>query len=190
MQLVQSEKMAAVGQLASGVIHDLKTPMMVIVGYADMLRRKLEKMPLEDAARKQLNEYLDYIAQGVGHSDDVVKNLLLFARPSEPKRVPTDLNKLLDETVAFLQPEFRRSGVIVNQERGKNLPKVPIDPSQVKQVFINILINAVQAMERRNHLKISTDRELRDGREGVLAHFVDTGQGMTPEQLAQVVAPF
>lgn len=189
-QLIQNEKMAAIGQLASGVVHDLKTPMMVIVGYADMLRRKLTKLSLDAPVQEQLEEYLDFIAQGVTHSDDVVKNLLHFARPSEPERVRTDLNQLVDDTITFVQPELRRGGIKVTVDHEDDLPEVEIDPVQIKQVFINIIINAVQAMERRGLLHVLTAIEERDGQAGIVTRFTDTGPGMSPEQLEQVFAPF
>lgn len=190
-QLVQSEKLAAVGQLASGIVHDMKNPMTVILGYAGLIGDRLEKLP--DAEREALgiNKLVDEIEGGVRHVNEVIEHLLMFARPGPAEQRAVDVGSVIEDTLRFLRHETNNAGVKLEKRIPDTLPPVMADENHIKQVFINIVINAIQAMEPyKGRFRISAlCREDGDG-EIVEVAFADNGCGMTEEQRNRVFEPF
>ncbi|MBU0677638.1 MAG: FHA domain-containing protein [Verrucomicrobia bacterium] len=187
--LIQSEKMAAIGQLASGVVHDVKTPMMVIMGYAHIIREKVGPL-LSDADHRDLNKYIDNIEESVSHTDKVIKGLLEFAKPGKPSTVHINVNDLLRETLEFLRAPLCNSRTKLTTVFADGLPAISVDVNQIKQVFINIVMNAIQAMGEKGSLTVTTERAERDGESFVGIAFTDTGPGMTEDQQSQIFDPF
>jgi signal transduction histidine kinase len=190
-ELLQSAKMAAVGQIASGVVHDIKTPMMVIMGYANLLREKLQQYEGLEAEEPGIFEYLNNIEEGVNHSNDVVNNLLKFARPNKPTKESVTANAIIEETLSFLKTEMAKVGIRVHVNL-QNDPKIlPVDGNQVKQVLINIIMNAIQAMQdTKGQLDLSTS-DTRSGKHSMCCiEIKDNGCGMTEEQRSHMFEPF
>jgi len=181
-QLVQSEKMSAIGQLIAGIAHDLNNPLASVVGFSDFLG----EMPDIPAP---LHEPLTVIREEAERASNIVKNLLSFARKQETKRRATDLRALLDSTVLLLRNQLLATKVEYTLELDPDLPTVDVEPNQIQQVFVNLINNAAQAIAstgRPGSVIIRGRRWL----DGVAIDVVDDGPGMHETLAAQVFDPF
>ena len=138
-QLIQSEKMSAIGQLIAGIAHDLNNPLASVVGFADFLTEVPHVPPA-------LREPLTVIREEAERASNIVKNLLSFARKQEHQRRPTALRPLLDATFVLLRNQLMAQRVEARIEVEPDLPMPDIDPNQIQQVFVNLINNAAQAI--------------------------------------------
>jgi PAS domain S-box-containing protein len=170
-KLIHSEKMAAVGQLVSGVAHEVNNPLTAIMGYADLLTSS-DDLPIE--ARRDLS----IILQEAQRTKQIVQNLLSFARQSPPHREPVNLNVVLLRTLQLRQYDFVNHGVVVQENYDPNLPLVFGDPQQLQQVFLNVLNNAYDAVRETSRspvVRISTSSS-----NGIVeVQISDNGPGIT-----------
>ena len=181
-QLIQSEKMSAIGQLIAGIAHDLNNPLASVVGFADFLGEVPNIPPA-------LREPLTVIQEEAERASNIVKNLLSFARKQEHQRRPTALRPLLDATFVLLRNQFMAQRVEATIEVEPDLPMPDIDPNQIQQVFVNLLNNAAQAIAstgRPGRVLVRARRWL----DGVAIDVIDDGPGMTEPLAAQVFEPF
>ena len=181
-QLIQSEKMSAIGQLIAGIAHDLNNPLASVVGFADFLREVPHVPPA-------LREPLTVIQEEAERASNIVKNLLSFARKQEHQRRPTALRPLLDATFVLLRNQFMAQRVEASIEVEPDLPMPDIDPNQIQQVFVNLLNNAAQAIAstgRPGRIVVRARRWL----DGVAVDVIDDGPGMSEALAAQVFEPF
>lgn len=182
-QLIQSEKMAAVGQLVSGVAHELNNPLTGILGFAEILANQ----PGLDAAMKR---DLDRIYQEADRSRRIIQNLLHFARQEEPSRTPADINEVLNRTLAILEYQLRVKNIAVVKNLDPGLPITTIDIQQFEQIFLNIVINAEQAIQetgKEGEITVTTQLGPSDK---ILISFKDNGPGIAPEHLPKIFEPF
>ncbi len=181
-QLIQSEKMSAIGQLIAGVAHDLNNPLASVVGFADYLTEVPHVPP-------SLREPLTVIQEEAERASNIVKNLLSFARKQEHQRRPTALKPLLDATFLLLRNQLMAHRAEARLDVEPDLPMPDIEPNQIQQVFVNLLNNAAQAIAstgRPGTVIVRARRWL----DGVAVDVADDGPGM-PEALAsQVFEPF
>jgi two-component system NtrC family sensor kinase len=181
-QLIQSEKMSAIGQLIAGIAHDLNNPLASVVGFADFLGEVSHVPPA-------LREPLTVIREEAERASNIVKNLLSFARKQEHQRRPTALRPLLDATFVLLRNQFMAQRVEATIEVEPDLPMPDIDPNQIQQVFVNLLNNAAQAIAstgRPGRVVVRARRWL----DGVAIDVIDDGPGMSESLAAQVFEPF
>lgn len=185
--LIQAEKLASIGQLAAGVAHELNNPLMVIMGNTQLAQRMLQKGdPAAPAQRQELAELLAALDQETHRSKTIVSNLLDFARVRPPTRSDVDIHAVLEDSLRLVGHQVNLQSIRVVKRYHPELPKVPADPSQIKQVFLNILLNAAQAMPEGGTLTLETgktDHQLR-------VEFRDTGTGIPENQLSKVFDPF
>src|SRR5205085_3493577 len=165
-----TEKMAAVGQLVSGVAHEVNNPLTAILGFADLL---MENPELPDSVKKDLR----VILQEAQRTKQIVQNLLSFARQMPPQRKPVQLNSILKRTIQLRAYDFHSRGVSVTERLQDHLPFVVGDSHQLQQVFLNILNNAYDAVRESipgPRIDISTHRK----DDYVEVAFCDNGHGI------------
>jgi two-component system NtrC family sensor kinase len=181
-QLVQSEKMSAIGQLIAGVAHDLNNPLASVIGFADFLLEGKDVPP-------PLVEPIRVIQQEAERAANIVRNLLNFARKQDHARKPTEVAPLLNSTLTLLRTQMgsRRVELLLDLEDG--LPTIDVDIGQIQQVFVNLINNAAQAIESVGRAGRVVIRG-RPWRDGVAVEVGDDGPGMEPEIAAQVFDPF
>jgi two-component system NtrC family sensor kinase len=181
-QLIQSEKMSAIGQLIAGIAHDLNNPLASVVGFADYLTEVPNIPP-------QLREPLTVIQEEAERASNIVKNLLSFARKQEHQRRPTALKPLLDATFLLLRNNLMAYRVEASLDIEPDLPMPDIDPNQIQQVFVNLINNAAQAIASTGRPGTVTVRARR-WLDGVAVDVADDGPGMSETLAAQVFEPF
>jgi PAS domain S-box-containing protein len=170
-KLVHAEKMAAVGQLVSGVAHEVNNPLTAILGFADLL---MENPDVPESARKDLR----VILQEAQRTKQIVQNLLSFARQMPPQRNPVQLNVILRRTIQLRSYDFNSHGVDIVEHLDEGLPEVMGDAHQLQQVFLNILNNAYDAVHevgRSARIEIMTTKF----GDGVEVSFSDNGPGVS-----------
>ncbi len=188
-KMLQTEKMAAVGQLVSGIAHELNNPLTAIMGYAQLLLG-------HGLAAAQLSE-AKKVYQEAERARRIVKNLLYFARESKPERTRVDINEIVERTLALRSYELRVENIAVASELAGNLPQTLADPYQLQQVVLNLVINAEQALlEGRGggHIQIRTSvmahRAGQPAGQRILIEICDDGPGIRHEIASRVFDPF
>ena len=179
-QLLHSERLAAVGQLISGVAHELNNPLTAILGYSQLLTSSGQLGP-------QGVEYSEKLYKQAQLTHRIVQNLLSFARQHKPERMPVKMNQTLEETLALRDYDLRMSNIRVHLDLAPDLPVTAADPHQLQQVFLNMVNNAVDAI-----LEGSTEGDLwvRTAMEGdrLVIEFTDSGPGV--KEPSRVFDPF
>ena len=191
-QLIQVEKMAAAGQLAAGVAHELNNPLGGILGYSQFALEKIKGKPIEQFSQQDVADFLQYlgdIEQQTKRCRSMIQNLLKFSRASRKEEFePTDVNQVLKETLAFTKHQVEKKKVRLVESMDDSLPLIMGHPSQLQQVFTNLILNAIQAMPQGGSLTISTGA----GRDPEFTEitFTDTGVGISEENLDKIFEPF
>lgn len=178
--LERSERLKTVGILAAGMAHEIKNPITAIQTFANYLPERYEDPEFREKFQR-------IVTQETSRIRDIVTNLLLFSKPQEPHPRPTDLSIILKDTLELLNAEFLSHKIKISHNLNNPLPKVLADPEQMKQVFLNIILNAIDAMkESGGELKVLatvTPKELE-------IHIKDTGPGILSEKLPYIFDPF
>lgn len=182
-RLIQAEKLAAVGEMAAGIAHELNNPLTTVTGFTELV---LDDLPEDAESRPDL----ELVLREARRARDVVRRLLDFSRRSESERTRVDLNELLDDVLSLTHHLMHTSGVQLEVSLSKNLPWVSVDRNQIKQVFLNLFHNALQAMPTGGQLFVRTGVRQRGGRKWVVASIRDTGAGITPENKERIFEPF
>jgi hypothetical protein len=148
--LIRSEKLASVGRFAAGVAHEVGSPLGAILGYTGILRK-------EGMDHKESNDYLTRIEKEIERINKIVRELLNFARPSKLEIRDVELNKIIDSTLSLLSYQKNFKDIRTELHLESNLPRIKGDESQLSQVFINIILNAIDAMPDGGRLQIKTE---------------------------------
>jgi signal transduction histidine kinase/ActR/RegA family two-component response regulator len=181
-QLIQSEKLSAVGQFVSGVAHELNNPLAAVIGFSELLA--------QTAADEKVRPHLDMIAKSAQRCHKIVQNLLSFARQHPPERKAISINTVVEEVLDFMAYEFKTSNIAIERQLAGDLPPIQGDPHQLQQVFVNILGNARQAIQgvRRDGRIVVRTRCPVPGK--VAVELIDNGPGIRPEHLSRIFDPF
>jgi signal transduction histidine kinase len=182
-QLVQARKMAALGTLTAGVAHELNNPLNNIYITAEMLEDDFTELP-ED---KKLTLIHDVAGQA-DRAKDIVRNLLTFARERDPRMEPCSLRQVLEDSLRFVVHQAELANIDVECDLPPALLTAQADPQQLQQVFVNLLLNALQAMPAGGKLKVSARAEPGGG--CLRVSVADTGEGIAPEVLPRIFDPF
>jgi len=180
-QIMKSERLATLGQLAAGVAHEINNPLGAILMYSYL---SLEELDAEDPRRKNLEK----VAAEATRCKNIVRGLLDFARQSEPNVEEADANEILGRTLSVLQNQAQFHNITINTSLSSSLPKAMMDSGQIQQVFTNIILNAAEAIDGQGKINIAT-RTGEDGR-FIEIEFTDTGCGISRENLDKIFDPF
>jgi len=182
-QLIQSEKMSAIGQLVSGVAHELNNPLAGISAFAQLLLSEKRFPPDQRTAAEMI--YAE-----ARRASRIVQNLLTFARQHKPERTPTQVNQVLDDTLELRGYELRVRGIDVQRDYDEQVPETMADAHQLQQVFLNLITNAEQAMERSERDKQRLTVRTRRAGDMLRIDIEDTGPGIPPNLLERIFNPF
>jgi two-component system, sporulation sensor kinase E len=180
----ETERLGAMTTLAAGVAHEIGNPLNSLHIYMQLMERELRN--LDPTTRKKLEEQLKVCTTEINRLDQIVSQFLKAVRPSKPKLERLSVHDILLEVLKVLEPETNNRDVLVEQELARDLPKVMVDRDQMKQVFFNIIRNALQAMNKGGILHIRTEAQA----ERVMIAFRDTGGGMPADVLQRIFEPY
>ena len=180
-KILESERLALIGQLSANVAHELNNPLQGIVTYSHLL---LEKMPNENSNRNSVQK----IVTQANRCRDIIRGLLDFSRQRKPDKTLCDVNVVLNDCVSFLENQALFHNIKIINDFEASLPMAVIDPSQIERVFMNLIINAAEAMNGSGQLTSSTSFDSHEN--FIEVKFTDTGQGITKEDLARIFDPF
>jgi signal transduction histidine kinase len=178
VQLRHADRLATIGQLASGIAHELNDPLANILGYAQLLK----KTTLNTAQAADL----DRIVRSSLHAREIVRKLLLFARQMPTQKSGISLNKIILDTLDLLKSRLEQWNVSVITDLQPDLPELTADPSQMTQVITNLCVNALQAMPEGGSLHLTTSVQ----KKSICLEVTDTGTGMDAETRSKIFLPF
>jgi len=178
-QLIRTEKFASLGQLAAGVAHEINNPLGTITIYAHLVLKSLEA---DDPRR----EDMEVIVKEASRAKQIVQGLLSFAREAKLRPAPTDINELLEDVLGLVANQSAFHNIKIRKIFAPRMPAVTADSAQLKQVFLNIILNAAEAMEGRGTITIVTV----GGKRKISVKIKDTGPGIPPEIVEKLFSPF
>lgn len=178
-QLRHADRLATIGQLAAGVAHELNEPLANVLGFAQ-LAAKSPKLP------KQAADDMQKIVRNCLHAREVIHKLLTFARQMPPEKALVNLNQVVRDGLYFLESRCSKAGIEVVRTLDSDLPEIYADASQVHQVLVNLVVNAIQAMHEGGKVTIETRR----GNDSAILAVSDTGCGMTDAVRQNIFTPF
>jgi signal transduction histidine kinase len=182
-RLIQAAKLVAVGEMAAGIAHELNNPLTTVTGFSELI---LDETPQDAPHRADVEMVLHEALRARG----VVRRLLDFARQGERSRAKCDLNEIVEDVLALTKHFIHTSGVQLEAVFHKELPWVSVDSNQMKQVFLNLVHNAVQAMPTGGNLLITTEPRSRDNRDWAVVAIRDSGIGISPRDVDRIFEPF
>ncbi|MEN8245760.1 MAG: cache domain-containing protein [Thermodesulfobacteriota bacterium] len=200
LELAEKEKLAALGELTAGIAHEIKNPLGIILGSAQVVANKEKPQSMRDQAA-------NFIVEEVVRLNKTLTTFLAFAKPASPKFVPIDLPHLLEETLDSLQDQLGRQHITVVRNALASSSRCRGDREQMRQVFLNLLLNAMQAMPDGGELKVAASLEMagrlpargrkfrwvqepREGRDCMVIEITDTGVGISSQELEKIFDPF
>ncbi len=178
-EIRQADKLASIGRLAAGVAHEINNPLSIVLGYTGLLMKESEGQAREDLAVVQNN---------AGLCKKIVEDLLNFARQTKPRYEKADINVLIESVVSVVENRFSGSGMSIVRDYDPLLPQIVVDVNKIKQVAMNLLLNAHQALQPGGKVTISTSYDTT--RDGVSILFSDTGKGIPESILGRIFEPF
>ncbi len=188
LQLLQAEKMSSIGMLAAGVAHEINNPMTSVAGYAEALQRRFrdDLSLVGDQRLVDFPKYLDVIVREVYRCKGIIDSLLSFSRKSDGTFGSVDLNSIIAEVLELVRHKQRDDKIVLQENLTAPLPAVQGDASALRQVFLNLVLNALQSIEMEGVVRIES--EVIDDQ--VVSKVQDTGGGIEPEILDQIWNPF
>ena len=188
VQLLQAEKMSSIGLLAAGVAHEINNPMTSVAGYAEALQRRLKQSPglAEDPRMQDFPEYLEIIVREIYRCKMIIDSLLSFSRKSDGSFGSVNINSVIQEVLELVRHQGRDKKIDIQEDLLTPLPNIKGDPSALRQVFLNLVLNAFQAIDYEGVINIKTHTD----KTHVLVRIADSGMGISAEALSQIWNPF
>jgi two-component system NtrC family sensor kinase len=182
-QLIQSEKLSAIGELISGIAHELNNPLTGVMGYSQLLQLRKD---LDDRAKENLLKINNLALR----CQKIVQNLLSFARKQKPERTLSDINDILEKTVELRSYELQVNNIEISRDLDRNLPKTIADAHQLQQVFLNVTTNAEQAMLEAHGKAPANPNARRHSNARIVVEVADDGPGIPENYLTRIFDPF
>jgi signal transduction histidine kinase len=181
-ELVQSERLAVIGQMSARIAHEIRNPLATIGGFARSIRRNPDPERVQSAAA--------IISDEVVRLENLLRDTLSFTRPAKPVLAPADLNVLIEEVRVMVVEVETAARIDWSVELASDIPAFPLDIAQMKQVCLNVIQNAVQATQSGGAITITTRLQEEEGERSVEVQVQDTGEGIRPKDLDQIFTPF
>ena len=178
-ELDRSRHLSSIGEMTAAISHEIRNPLGIIRSSAELVRKRI---PEGDS----MAPITDVIIEESGRMNDIITDFLNYARPRIPELAPCLVSDILEKNIAFLGPELERTGMTISLEGGSDIPRIEADSVMLYQAFLNLLMNALQAMEAGGHIRIS----VQSTGGGVGIRIEDTGTGIPEETLAKIRDPF
>lgn len=180
--VIQNERLAALGTMAAGIAHEINNPLFAILLYSSTLRKKVsdEEGPFKDG--------LDIIINETIRCKGIIQDLLSFSREKEPKKALTNLNSIIEKVLGLLKNTFDIQGIAVTKDLRPDIPECPMDPNQIQQVFLNLLLNAVDAVREDGAITVRSYVDTLH--KCIIAEVEDSGCGIPEEALPKIFDPF
>jgi signal transduction histidine kinase len=178
-EMQRSERLTSLGRLVTGVAHELRNPIGVV-------KAAVQVMETEYANTEGIKEFTSVIKEQADRQNRVIQELLDFGRPSREMIQPVNINSLMEKVLTFTLPMLNQSQIRLAVSFDPELPKIMADPSRLKQVFVNLILNSIQAMPEGGSLTIRTYLQ----NDFLYTEFKDSGQGISPEDLPRIFDPF
>jgi two-component system NtrC family sensor kinase len=190
-QLLQASKMAAVGELSAGIAHEINNPLAIILTERQILTDCLEQpIDMDEEFREQLTRSISQIDVQINRCKRITHNLLRFSRRSESRIESVNVNLLLKEIVELMEKEASSNGIEIIADFEESIPTLLSDTSQLQQVFLNMMNNAIDALEKKPYGRIFIKTVFSDDKNGVEIIFADTGSGISEENIEKIFDPF
>lgn len=190
LQAVEDERIQALTLLAASVAHEIGNPLNALHIHLQLMEREVRKLrrstTVEESGVDRLEGYINVAKGEITRLDNIITQFLDALRARAPKISPASVNQIMNETIDLLKPEIENRGQSVQLQLASALPEIPCDAAQIKQVFVNLIRNAMQAMSRGGELTVATG----SGNDAVFVSITDTGSGIPEEKLNQLFQPF
>ncbi len=188
-RLIRSARLASMGEVAAGVAHEINNPLAGVLTYLKLMQKK---MAVDKVPKNELNKFREYLLtmeKETIRCSDIVKNLLEFARPSEPLMKPIGVDDAVKSSLFLVKHQIQLQNINISEEYQQDLPAMMVDLKQIQQVFLNLFINSAQAMPEGGDLHIRAFKEFKKD-EYVTIEVSDTGSGIAPGALHRIFDPF
>jgi two-component system, NtrC family, sensor kinase len=186
-RMLHDDKMTSLGKLSASVVHEINNPLTGILNFTKLVKRLLKKGAIDAEESGKINNYLDMVYNETSRVSKTVANLLAFSRKTKPEFTSVNVNAVLAETLSLSEYQMRLQGVTVKRSLSSDLLPVLADPGQLKQAFLNLLLNALDAMLQGGTLTLVTKNSRG---KGVVVQITDTGVGIPKECFSKIFEPF
>ncbi len=180
-QIAQADKLASIGELSAGIAHEINNPLGVILGFAQLILRN-------ETQNERLRDDLKTIEKHTRHCKSIVEDLLNFARTSKPEKTLCDVHVIIDDVIHFIQQHAKMSDVHFEKTYDHRIEKLLLDEKKIKQVFINLVMNAKHAIGDKGTIQVTTARN--DHKGHVLIKVIDDGRGIEKKNVSRIFDPF
>ena len=178
---IHTEKMSALGRMAAGIAHEINNPLAGILLFSSNLSKKVpEKGPMKEG--------LDIIIRETVRCKTIIQELLEFSRDREPQKEMVNPNTIIEKALKMLENEFRLHHIQIKKQLSDDLQETMLDENQIEQIFVNLLLNAVQAIIKKGVITVTSRMD--ENREKALIEIADTGSGISAENIAKIFEPF
>ena len=186
-RLIRSERLSIVGQLAAGYAHELNNSLSTMLGYTQFVSQKIGNNYPELSS---ILDNMQTISNQIERASGITRSLLDLSRKTSSKRKPTDIESLIEQVLSYVEYRTHALGIRIKKEYESHLPLISVDPKKVEQVFLNLIINAFQAMPDGGTLKITASRVKGKKGDAVRLEFEDSGKGIAVKDLNKIFDPF
>jgi two-component system NtrC family sensor kinase len=189
-KLLQSDRLASLGQLSASVAHEINNPVSGVLNLAMLMQRILGEDGVPPGRIPDFRKYLGQVISETTRVGRIVSDLLAFSRRSKPQRSLADLNKIIRSTLSLVAHKMKLANVELETHLAEDLPQIPCDRSQIQQVVLNLVMNATEATQSKAHGRVEVTTALGPGKEGVILQVRDNGEGIRTEHVGKIFDPF